>query len=232
MFTKRARSNTDKSHRRECILDATFRLFKQSSFDQISMAHISKEAKLAKGTLYLYFQTKEEVFLALEQREFWRWLSWLDAELTGSGPISLEEFAAQFVTSLRKHPELPRLFSILHTVLEHNLSEKTLLNFKLELTAWMKKLASVLAQRLEGFQEAELAILMTRIYAVMIGLYQFCEPHPVVKKVIHSHDSLEIFRLDFHDELEQTLIDLLRGYRDQAKDKQHKIKSYSFFNNY
>lgn len=232
MVTKRARSNTDKSQRRESILDAAFRLFQQSSFDEISMAHISKEARLAKGTLYLYFKTKEEVFLALEQREFWRWLSWLETEFAGSRPISLEEFAAQFVTSLRKHPELPRLFSILHTVLEQNLSEKTLLNFKLELSAWMKKLAATLSHRLEGFQEAELTLLMARIYAAMVGLYQFCEPHPMVKKIIHSHESLEIFRLDFHEELEQTVLDLLHGYRDQAKDRRHKTKSYSFFSNY
>jgi len=230
MFTKRARSDTAKSNRREVILDAAFSLFQKSAFDEISIAEIAKEAKLAKGTLYLYFQTKEEAFLALEQREFWRWLTWLESELGGSGPISLKEFAAEFVMSLKKHPELPRLFSILHAVLEHNLSEDTLLNFKLELTTWMKKLASVLSHRLEGFQEEELIPLMGRTYAVMIGLYQYCEPHPSVKKVIHSHQNLEIFRLDFHAELEQTLLDLLRGY--QNRPQQNKTKSYTFFNNY
>lgn len=49
------------------ILEATLRLFKRDR-ELHTAATISKEAKIAKGTLYLYFKTKEEIYGALGEQ--------------------------------------------------------------------------------------------------------------------------------------------------------------------
>lgn len=50
--------------RRAEILDAAKKVFGNKGFDATRMEEIAKAAKLAKGTLYLYFRSKDEIYQA------------------------------------------------------------------------------------------------------------------------------------------------------------------------
>jgi TetR/AcrR family transcriptional regulator, regulator of autoinduction and epiphytic fitness len=58
----------DTEARRAEILDAALRAFGQYGYRRTSMDDIASEAGIAKGTIYLSFASKEEVFQALAQR--------------------------------------------------------------------------------------------------------------------------------------------------------------------
>jgi AcrR family transcriptional regulator len=58
----------DAEARRAAILDAALRVFGQYGFRRTSMDDIAREAGIGKGTIYLSFTGKEEVFQALSQR--------------------------------------------------------------------------------------------------------------------------------------------------------------------
>jgi AcrR family transcriptional regulator len=58
----------DAEARRTAILDASLRVFGQYGYRRTSMDDIAREAGIAKGTIYLSFTSKEEVFRALAQR--------------------------------------------------------------------------------------------------------------------------------------------------------------------
>jgi AcrR family transcriptional regulator len=58
----------DAEARRAVILDAALRVFGQYGFRRASMDDIAREAQIGKGTIYLSFASKEEVFQALSQR--------------------------------------------------------------------------------------------------------------------------------------------------------------------
>jgi AcrR family transcriptional regulator len=64
----RARSAEARGLRREAILDAAEQLFSEQRFVELHMSRIAKELGLAKGTLYLYFPSKEGLFLAVVER--------------------------------------------------------------------------------------------------------------------------------------------------------------------
>ncbi|MGH6762468.1 MAG: TetR/AcrR family transcriptional regulator [Phyllobacterium sp.] len=51
--------------KRKQILDGARRIFSQMGFDAASMNDITREAGVSKGTIYVYFQNKEELFEAL-----------------------------------------------------------------------------------------------------------------------------------------------------------------------
>lgn len=51
--------------RRSAILDAAKALYEQYGIDGVSMDRIAHEAELAKGTIYLYFKSREELMMAL-----------------------------------------------------------------------------------------------------------------------------------------------------------------------
>jgi len=58
----------DAEARRAVILDAALRVFGQYGYRRASMDDIAREAQIGKGTIYLSFASKEEVFQALAQR--------------------------------------------------------------------------------------------------------------------------------------------------------------------
>ena len=64
----RAAAGQDSSKRRQ-ILDGAYRQFMHQGFDATSMADIAREARVSKGTLYVYFDSKERLFQELVREE-------------------------------------------------------------------------------------------------------------------------------------------------------------------
>ncbi len=83
-----ARTGGDK---RELILDAALELFRVRGFRRTSMEDIAEAAEIAKGTLYLYFRSKEELFAALSQRLGERILEAMDQAKIATASADLEE---------------------------------------------------------------------------------------------------------------------------------------------
>jgi len=54
--------------KREAILAAALMLFGHYGYRRTSIDDIAQEARVAKGTVYLYFKSKEEIFRALSQQ--------------------------------------------------------------------------------------------------------------------------------------------------------------------
>ena len=67
--------------RREEIINACERLYQTMSFKDITLIEIGKAVPFSRPTIYNYFVTKEEIFLALFQREYDRWNEQLSAIL-------------------------------------------------------------------------------------------------------------------------------------------------------
>ena len=51
------------------IIDACKKLYRTMSFKEITIKEIGKTTSFTRTSIYNYFQTKEEIFLALLQRE-------------------------------------------------------------------------------------------------------------------------------------------------------------------
>jgi TetR/AcrR family transcriptional regulator len=62
------RKEREKEARRSAILDAAESVFKEKSFAMATMEDVARQAELAKGTVYLYYKSKEELLLGLVMR--------------------------------------------------------------------------------------------------------------------------------------------------------------------
>ena len=78
---QRAIQAVDKEERHHAILDAAERLLLRSPDRVANVAEVADEAGLAKGTVYLYFPSKEELLLALHERNRRRFFGALNALL-------------------------------------------------------------------------------------------------------------------------------------------------------
>lgn len=62
------RKEREKQQRRNDIIDAAEKVFFSKGYDNSSMDDVAKEAELSKGTLYLYFHSKEDLYAAIVGR--------------------------------------------------------------------------------------------------------------------------------------------------------------------
>jgi len=86
----------DAEARRAEILDAALRVFGQYGYRRTSVDDIAREAGIAKGTVYLSFASKEEVFQALAQRLAQQMLTGAEAASRAPGTTA-EKLAAMHV---------------------------------------------------------------------------------------------------------------------------------------
>ena len=87
MVQSRARSEGAKQARRQFILATADQLLRRKGFDAFTMNKLAAAADLAKGTLYLYFTTREELVLALYTDLHDGWIDqFLEAEKQMSVP--------------------------------------------------------------------------------------------------------------------------------------------------
>jgi len=60
---------TKKRQTRKAILAAAIKLFSEKGFDETSIEELAREAGIGKGTIYGYFSTKQDIFLAFCEEE-------------------------------------------------------------------------------------------------------------------------------------------------------------------
>jgi TetR/AcrR family transcriptional regulator len=67
-LTKADRKEKEREIRRQDIVDAAESLFFSKGFDNVSMNDIAAQAEMARGTLYLYFKNKNDIYAAIAIR--------------------------------------------------------------------------------------------------------------------------------------------------------------------
>jgi AcrR family transcriptional regulator len=85
-------------NKRDQILCGAHRVFSTMGYDAASMNDITREAQVSKGTIYVYFPSKEELFEALIERE--RDAIFAGVESTLELPLPLAERLLAFATAI------------------------------------------------------------------------------------------------------------------------------------
>jgi len=85
---KRERSKPDPQARKQAILSAAVRVFAETGYRNTEVQRIAEAAGIAKGTVYLYFNTKQDVFMAAVTYAVDRLAERTDAEVQNAvGPV-------------------------------------------------------------------------------------------------------------------------------------------------
>ena len=211
---QRARSDLDKSARREQLLEVAAQLWTEKNFASITMNELASRARLAKGTTYLYFQTKEELLLALLERELQAWFLELGTRLSVKPGFTPKEFAKLVVKSLETRQTFIRLLCIQASILEHNIGLERALGFKHFLLERANGAASLLESKLGFLKRGEGMVLLQGINALIIGFYDLANPSEVVQSVLEKTE-FKPFRIEFSKQLQTTLETLLIGLETQ-----------------
>ncbi len=208
---RRARGDDQKRERRQAILDAAWELYQTVPFQAITMAQLAERLGLSKGTLYLYFKTKEELFMAIQMEKLEEWLSEVESELLAwEGTADTAGVLQVIRASVPRRISVVSLLAILHSILEHNVEFDSVLEFKRRLAVRMGTLGARLEACLPYLHPGEGARFVLHAQALMIGLLQHAEPAPVVRQVLQA-PGVEVMSVDYLTEVMVSMELLLHG---------------------
>lgn len=116
--------------RKDEIITACAELYKTMSFKEITIKDIGTVTSFTRTSIYNYFQTKEEIFLALLQREYELWIGKLEQIQARHENMTQMEFASALAHSLEERPDLLKLLSMNLYDMEENSRMERLIEFK------------------------------------------------------------------------------------------------------
>lgn len=212
---KRARGAADKAARRQAILEAAGDLFEEADGELPSVEQVARRAGLAKGTVYLYFGAKEEMFLALLTTELRDWFETISAMLQDDaacrdGPRTLAE---AMVGDLAQRRNMLRLAVQCHGTLERQVAEDAVLGFKQVTAGGLARLGELVEQRFPRIAKDAGPTLLLQIYALIVGLWQLAEPARSARAILDRPEFSDL-RPDFEHALTGGVTAILQGALD------------------
>jgi len=141
MEIKKAKSQQQKLHRTNTILDAAEALFIAGNGELPSAIEIANKAKIAKGTVYLYFSSKEAIFLTLLERHIQKWLQHSDKAIRQYEKPTLDDICHYLASYWLEAPQFGQLYRIGDAILTPNVEEKVFAEFSTRTINEIKRLA-------------------------------------------------------------------------------------------
>ena len=126
--------------RKEEIIAACRKLYETMSFKDITIKEIGQQTSFTRTSIYNYFETKEEIFLALFQQEYELFAEDLDGLCAREEKLSPDELASALAQALDRRPLMLKLLSMNLYDMEANSRMGRLVEFK---TAYGESSAAV-----------------------------------------------------------------------------------------
>lgn len=116
--------------RKEEIIRACASLYETMSFKDITIKEIGAATSFTRTSIYNYFHTKEEIFLALLQQEYEKWIVDLDKIAETHETMTNDALAQELARSLERRALLLKLMTMNHYDMEENSRIERLVEFK------------------------------------------------------------------------------------------------------
>ena len=161
------------ARKREEIINACEQLYQTMSFREITLKEIGNITSFSRPTIYNYFETKEEIFLGLFQREYDRWNEDLTAILDGNERLTKKELADRIANSLAGREQLLKLLSMNNYDMEANSRQELLNTFKQSYGSSIHRMCMLLEKFCPDMSAADIQNFIYTFYPFMFGIYPY-----------------------------------------------------------
>ncbi|MCB9480303.1 MAG: TetR family transcriptional regulator [Desulfobacteraceae bacterium] len=193
IIKKRAISDKAKAERKQAIIETAKKKYVEEKNISIPVSEIAKNAGLAKGTIYLYFKTREAMDLEILRQCIGNCFDKIDSVLNNEiSPGRLMEVMSGFASDFL----LVRLGSRYNLIMEKCGDYEVVVEFKEYLNTRIEKTASDIMGLFPFIEKRELIELFIGSFSLMIGLCQMAEPAFIARDVLETRGLVNL-QLDF-----------------------------------
>lgn len=159
--------------RKEEIIKACEKLYEKYNFKDISIKLISELTSFSRPSIYNYFETKEEIFLALFQKEYEKWYFDIEKIRTENEKLTKEEFAIALAHTIENKERLLKLLSMNMYDLEENSRLERLIEFKRAYGNAVHAIKLCLNKFFKVMSEDEVMDFLYSFFPFMFGIYPY-----------------------------------------------------------
>ena len=163
------------ARKREEIVDACEQLYQTMSFKELTLKEISKITSFSRPTIYNYFETKEEIFLALFKREYDRWNEDLTSIYEENERLTKAQLAEKIAQSLAERPQLLKLLSMNNFDMEANSRQELLTSFKDSYGGSLRRMSRLLTKFCPDMSVSDIQNFIYIFFPFMFGIYPYTE---------------------------------------------------------
>ena len=159
--------------RKEEIINACALLYETMSFKEITIKDIGRATSFTRTSIYNYFQTKEEIFLALLQREYELWIRQLRQIQAEHETMTRLEFAGALAHSLEEMKNLLKIMSMNHYDMEENSRLERLVEFKVVYGQSLTEVRNCLSRFFPEMSIEDKQNFIFSFFPFMFGIYPY-----------------------------------------------------------
>lgn len=186
------RKEREKQQRREEIIQAAEQVFFSKGFDRSTMDDVAEKAELSKGTLYLYFTSKEDLHMAVARNAIRMLKKYTQeaAEGEGSALEKLGRMGRACIEFSRSHPDRMKAIMTLEELEPMALSAST--SDVQEMIYKESTVGTVIELVEQGVQEK---VIRSDIPALLVAHTLWMTVLSVIRFVTMKHGLLEVLGL-------------------------------------
>lgn len=206
-------SEQEKKQREEMIIEQAFLMFETMDFAEITMSALAKKCNLAKGTLFVYFPTKETLFAKLLYKEYSEWGIHELGELRSHQSFTVESYKKFIMDQtrylIRERMRMIRLVAMKRSIIHQNIAPEILANEIDGLDKTIHLLSQMTERKLKFFNEDKIYHLYMMRHVIIIGVYELAtSPYNIEKLAEINKNDLGIV------ETEEALLKMTEDYLD------------------
>lgn len=198
--------------RKEEIVDACAALYETTGFRDITLRDIGAKTSFTRTSIYNYFQTKEEIFLALLQREHELWIADLRELIRQNASLSVEAFADQLARTLERRECMLKLESMNLYDMEGCSRMENLVSFKKTYANAIGEVTSCLERFFPAMTVSDIQEFLYAFFPFLFGVYPYAVP------TAKQREAMELAHVDYarysiYELVRSFVLNMLRPFR-------------------
>ena len=177
--------------RKDEIINACARLYESRSLKEITLKDIGAATSFTRTSIYNYFQTKEEIFLALLQREHEAWIADLETVVQTYDALTADGFADVLAHTLERRGCMLKLMSMNLYDMEGSSRMENLVAFKIVYARALGAVARCLEQFFPAMTAEDIQTFLYTLFPFLFGVYPYTTPTQKQKQ------AMELAHLDY-----------------------------------
>ena len=161
------------AERKNEIIQACASLYETMGFKDITIRDIGEKTSFTRTSIYNYFQTKEEIFLALLQQEYEMWTEDLQALAAIETSLSVSAFASAMAATLEKRKCMLKLMSMNLYDMEGNSRMDNLVAFKKVYAKAMQAVSCCLEKFFPHMSVGDIQEFLYAFFPFLFGVYPY-----------------------------------------------------------
>lgn len=197
--------------RRDEIINACANLYETMNFKDITIKEIGSATSFTRTSIYNYFHTKEEIFLALLQREYELWIKDIEKLRDENKALTVPQFADGIADTLSRRDRLLKILSMNLYDLEEYCRSANLTDFKTTYKRTLDSISSCLKKFFVKMSDQDIQDFLYAFFPFIFGIYPYTK---VTEKQANAmkNAGIKYPQLSVYDITRPVVLKLLQGF--------------------